>query len=74
MILLEYFTSGFFHALGALCGLVAFSFAITGIYLFCVGVITIVHPGPQISEYHLHSDGEDSEAEERNGHDRYGRD
>ena len=71
---LEYLTSGFCCAIGALLGLVAFSFALTGIYLFCVGVITIIHPGPQISEYHLHSDGEDNGAEERNGHDRYGRD
>lgn len=66
--------SGFFHAIGALLGLVAFSFALTGVYLFCVGVISVISPGPQISEYHLHSDSEDSGAEEHNGHDRYNRD
>ena len=70
----ECLTAGFFYAIGALLGLVAFSFALTGIYLFCVGVISVISPGPQISEYHLHSDGEDSGAEERNGHDRYNRD
>lgn len=71
---LDYLCAGLYCAIGALLGLVVFSFALTGIYLFCVGVISVISPGPQISEYHLHSDGEDSGAEERNGHDRYNRD
>jgi len=69
----EQFASGFFHALGACCGFMAFSFAVIGIYLFCAGIVSILQPGPQVNEYHLHGDGEDNGAEERNGFDRFGR-
>lgn len=74
MMPLDYLCAGFYCAIGALLGLVAFSFALTGIYLFCAGIVAVLQPGPQISEYHLHGDSEDNGAEERNGFDKYSRD
>jgi hypothetical protein len=68
-----YFIAGFTCSLGALCALGIFSIVALGSFVLLQVISGILNPTQTVSEYHLHTDGEDNETGERNGHDRFPR-